>query len=116
MTDTSITADPIATAEALDDLLARTADEHGLDVLGGDAREMLHAVIVALEAAERRIAGLREEWAFQYTSYGVTETSLVCSSREEAEHEAGRHRRGDRIVHRLCGDWETIDSDEGGER
>jgi hypothetical protein len=112
--DTSITADPVATAEALDDLLARTADQHGLDVLSGDARRMLHAVIVALENAERRLSGLHEKWAFQYTSYGVTETSLVCSSREEAEHEAGRHRRGDRIVHRLCGDWEAIDSDEVG--
>jgi plasmid maintenance system antidote protein VapI len=29
--------------------------------------------------------------------------------RRQAEQEAGHHRRGDRIVHRLCGDWEPVE-------
>lgn len=69
----------------------------------------LHSVLAQHADMARQLAALRTEWAFQYTSYGVTETSLVCESREEAEHEAGRHHRGDRIVHRLCGDWEVVE-------
>lgn len=118
---TATTTDPVATAEALDELLAMVADDTGVQALGEDARQMLHTVIVALETALRereqtraQLAGLTEQWAFQYTSYGVTETSLVCESREEAERESGQHRRGDRIVRRLCGEWEPVDGSADG--
>lgn len=83
-----------------------------VDARGETAAEAIRADVAQAQRDEARaqLAGLREEWAFQYVSYGVTETSLVCESREEAEHEAGRHRRGDQIVHRLCGDWEAAEA------
>lgn len=74
----------------------------------------LHEVLRQLAATRGQLAGLTEEWAFQYVSDGVTETSLVCESREEAERESGQHRRGDRIVRRLCGEWEPVDGSADG--
>lgn len=87
------------------DAIERIHADRVYELRGSDVREVLRE----LAEARAQLAGLTEEWAFQYVSYGVTETSLVCESREEAEREAGRHRRGDRIVHRPCGEWEVVE-------
>lgn len=71
-------------------------------------RADLRAVLADNQRMREQIDGLRTEWAFQYTSYGITETSLVCDSREQAEQEAGHHRNGDRIVRRLAGEWQQV--------
>lgn len=55
------TPDPVATAEALDLLLAKVGDDTGLDVLQDEARRMLHAVIVGLESAQQERDQLRAE-------------------------------------------------------